>query len=1206
MVCNSFKGLQENQIRTHSKNDFDSKILIQGDLMRRSNVAVRVALLIVSIVALTALVQAQYRTSIQGVVTDPTGAVVSGANLTLTNPATGEKQVRVSDASGVFNFNALAAADVNFRLEVEKTGFEKKVLDHLILIPDQPNGLNVRLDIGSASQTVNVDATSLPALETETASINGVVSDNQIQHLPSFGRDVMKLTQLAPGMFADGSQVANGQYNQPGTQSGPAPSGGAVGIFATENLVQGYSSGNQAQNTGIAIDGISTTSAVWGGSTVITPSEDSVEDVKIVTNSYDAEDGRFTGAQVQITSKSGSNDFHGSLFFTTHQPNLNAFQPYFGQPKGSSLRDNSKFNQFGGSVGGPIWKNKIFAFFSYETIREPHASPTGTGWYDTAAFDALAPAGSIASQYVAFPGNGVIGTLIGGANCGNAGLTEGVNCATIAGQGINLGTPLNPTLFPLGNITLGQDPGWANSQNPGTGGDGSGGPENLGTVADLAEYTTINPTSHTAVTYNGRLDADVTSKDRIGFAIYWVPQSTDNYNGNRAYDIFHHRQINDAFSVIWNHTFSPTLLNELRANAAGWRWNEVTDNSQSPVGFPSDGITQIGSINPESFGPNVGSILNQWTYSYKDVATKIIGRHTIKFGGEATRLFYLNECVGCGVPNYNFFNMWDFLNDAPHTEGYNTFNPNTGTPTTYRQDDRENLFGFFAQDDWKLRPNLTVNLGLRWSYFGPLYDKGNNMYVAHPGAGADYLTGLTVSKGDSWNAQKNNFGPEVGFAWSPTRFDGKLVFRGGYGLNYNQEEIAISANINSNPGLSVGSYLNMQVPSDPNPGIFYALSSNPHSFLGYPPNPNEILTFGSNGLPNNAVANGGVSVGIFPSTMPTQRVHHYSFDMQYDLGRNYVMSLGYQGSLSRDLFFHENPQAVPATSGYALNPAINGGDYWGASGRANYNAMLAELKHQFSHQFMADVQYTWSKSMDIDSAPYSEQLYPYDVSLNYGRSDYNVTNSFKTFGMWQPVFFHGSNGWLEKIAGGWSLSGIWNWHSGFPWTPFVNANASGSLYCGNCGYGQLLPAAYLGGAGSSTSNKAFEGNVSANYPNGGAAYFAQTPQCSVTITTNCYTNYQGATSGTSLPPNPGVARNSLNLPGYKDVDLTLTKGFGLPKMPVLGEGARIEFRIDAYNVFNNLNLNPGSVSNNIANSNFGTISNALSGRIVVVGARFNF
>jgi hypothetical protein len=242
--------------------------------MKRSSLAVHVALLVFSIFASTAMVEAQYRTSIQGVVTDPTGAVVSGATLTLTNPATGEKQVRTSDASGVFNFNALAAAGVSFRLEVEKTGFQKKLLDHVELNPDQANALNVQLDLGAASQTVNVDASALPALETETASLNGVVSDNEIQHLPTFGRDVMKLTQLAPGMFADGSQDGGGnQYlNLPGTQSGPTPSGGSAGIFKTENLVQGYANGNQAQNTGVSIDGISTVSAVWGGATVITPS----------------------------------------------------------------------------------------------------------------------------------------------------------------------------------------------------------------------------------------------------------------------------------------------------------------------------------------------------------------------------------------------------------------------------------------------------------------------------------------------------------------------------------------------------------------------------------------------------------------------------------------------------------------------------------------------------------------------------------------------------------------------------------------------------------------------------------------------------------------------------------------------------------------------------------------------------------------------
>lgn len=941
--------------------------------MRRSSLAVRVALLIVSIVASSALVQAQYRTSIQGVVTDSTGAVVAGATLTLTNAATGEKQVRTSDANGVYNFNALIAA--SFRLEVEKKGFQKKVLDNLELIPEQANAVNVVLDVGSESTTVNVNASSAPLLDTETASVNGVVSDNEIQHLPSFGRDVTKLTQLAPGMFADGSQAGGGQeYNLVGTQSAPTPSGGSTGIFRTENLVQGFSNGNQAQNNGISIDGISTTSAVWGGATVVTPSEDSVSDVKIVTNSYDAEDGRFTGAQVQITSKFGANNFHGSAFFTTHQPGLNAFQPFYGVGT-KSVRDNSKFNQFGGSISGPIWKNKIFAFFNYETVREPHADIIGTGWYDTTAFDALAPTGSIAAQYLSFPGNGVVNHgLVPNVTCSTAGLTEGVNCATVAG-GLNIGTPLNPTLFPRGMIggttaypSGGMDPGWTSSQTPGTGGDGSGGPENLGTTPDVAEYITSNPTIYSAAQYNGRLDADVTSKDRIGFAIYWVPVSSEDYNGNRTYDIFHHTQINDAFSAIWNHTFSPSLLNELRANAAGWRYNEVQDNPQTPVGFPKDNIGQIGSISLGNFGGNVGNDLDQWTYGYKDVATKIFGRHTIKFGGEATRLFYLDACYPCGVPSYSFFNLWDFLNDVPNHEGYTTFNPHNGLPTTQRQDDRENIVGIFVQDDIKVRPNLTVNLGLRWSYFGPLYAKQNNMYVSHPGTGLDYLTGLTVRPGDSWNTQKDNFGPQIGFAWSPSRFNSRLVLRGGYGLSYNQEEIAVSSSIAANPGLDIGEYVTLAAPTTPNNlGIVYGISTDPHSLFGYAPNSNYTVNFGPNGLPTTS----SVGVEIFPNTLPTTRVHHYSFDMQYDLTHQFVMSLGYQGSLSRDIFFHENPLAVPSTMGDPLNPQINGGDNWNVNGRGNYNAMIAELKHQFSHQFMADAQYTWARSMDTSSAPYS-------------------------------------------------------------------------------------------------------------------------------------------------------------------------------------------------------------------------------------------
>jgi carboxypeptidase family protein/TonB-dependent receptor-like protein len=1138
------------------------------------------ALLVVLLSLCAVSTYAQYRASIQGVVTDPQGAVISGATITLKNLETNQTLTATTDENGIYNFNALTPS--KYSLTAEMAGFKKKLLENVGVIPEQANALNIQLEVGVVSETITVSGDSTPLIDTETASVNGVVSANQIQHMPSFGRDVLKLAALAPGSFSDQAQGGGGgSTNLPGTQTGGGASGGADGIFKTENGAQVIANGQQSENNGISIDGITTTSSVWGGSTVITPSEDSVDSVKIVSNSYDAEDGRFTGAQIQIISKSGTNNFHGSLFLTTHQPNLNAYQRFNGENT-AVTRDNNKFEQFGGSVGGPIWKNKIFFFFNYETVREPLSDLQGNSWYETPAFATLAPAGSIAAKYLSFPGNGVVGTLNTAATCGTAGLTEGVNCKTIVGQGINVGTPLTTGLGK-------QDLGWTDSQHPGCGGAGTGcgtPGSPLGTVADVANYNTSNPTKSTAVQYNGRLDADVTLKDRIGFAIYWVPQSRDNFNGNRAYDIFHHSQINDAFSAIWNHTFSPTFLNEARANAAGWRWNEINSNQQSPVGFPTDRIDQTGSITLNSFGPNVGSILNQWTYTFKDVATKIYGRHTIKFGGEVTRLFYLQECAGCGVPSYNFFNIWDFLNDAAHNEG-GGFNPITGFPTTIRQDQRENIWGFFVQDDFKLRRNLTVNLGLRWSYFGPLYSKQNNMLSAIPGSGTSYLTGLVVRKGNSWNAQKDNFGPQIGFAWSPGRFKDRLAIRGGYGLSYNGEQIAISANIVNNPGSVVFPSLFMPSPSSTNPGIIYALSSGVHDLGGYPSNPNTISSFGANGLPTS----GSVGVQIFPSTLPTMRTHHYSVDAQYDLGHQFVASLGYQGSLSHNTFFHENPLAVPASLGYALNPQIGGGDYWGVNGHGKYNAFLAELKHQFSHQFMADTQFTWSKCMDTSSAPYSEQPYPFNPDLNYGRCDYNVGKAFKLYGVWQPVFFHGSNSWMEKIAGGWSLSGIFNVHSGFPWTPNVSVNG-GNTYCAQCGYGSLFPASYLGGAGSSTSNNAFKTVANSNFPNGGTAYFSPTTY--------------GTFFGTTLPPSPGVRRNSLNLPGYKDVDMTLAKAFGLPKAPVLGENARIEFRMDAYNLFNNLNLDPNRISNNTGSSNFGTIAAALGSRVITLGARFSF
>lgn len=1180
------------------------------------------ALFLFFIVLTVPLCRAQFRGAIQGVVTDPQGAIIPNATLTLTNNATHEKQVRKSNGEGVYNFNALPSD--TFTLSIERDGFQTKTLNNVAIIPEQTNALNIQLEVGAAVQTVTVDASRAPLIDTESASIGGTISSNEIEHMPAFGRDVFQLTELVPGTFGDASQAGGGgTFALPATKGPGGPSSNG-GIFSTENGPQTLANGGQYETNSISIDGIATVSAVWGGTSVITPTEDSVGNVHVVANDYDAENGRFSGAQIQVTSKSGSNNFHGSAFFQANRPGLNAYQRYNGPgfynftcsgPNGSSvpctpaerglLRDEQMYNQYGGSVGGPILRNRIFFFFAYETERNS-TQATATGWYDTSAFDGLASSGSIASTFLSFPGAGVSSKGIITQSCANAGLVQGTNCSMVPDQGLNIGSPLKT---PLGT----QDPTWLSPTSPGIGGGLNP------SVADIADYTTVSPTTVDDDQYNGRLDADVTAKDHASFAIYWVPADQTYYAGPvRAQNLWHHSVTNDAFSGIWNHTFSPSMLNEARANAAGWRYNEVASNPQEPFGLPQDNIgalagpsDNIGGISLQYFGAPGPGVYNQWTYGYKDVATKIVGPHTIKFGGELTRLYYLNEAAYSARPNFYFFNVWDFLNDAPQAES-GTFNPINGVPSEGRQDDREDIWGGFVQDDWKVTPDLTLNLGLRYNYLGPLTAKQGDMYSVQLGTGSSLLTGTTIRRGgDLWQAQKGNFGPEFGFAFTPSALHERLVIRGGFGMNYNQEEIAISANEYANPGLTVSPNFSMSLPSSPNPGIVYAVGSNVHSLSGYPANPNAVESFGTNGLPTGKP----VAVVGFDSNMPTMYTEHYSLETEYDVGHQWVATLGYQGSLNRHTFFQYDENAVASVEGLSLNPQVNGFTYYGNNGTGNYNAGLVQLRHQFSQQFMLNAQFTWAKAMDTSSSAYVYWYYPYNPGLSYGRSDYDVNRAFKIFGMWQPVFFHGSHSWIEKVAGGWSLTGIFNLHTGFPWSPVFDT--SGPLYCSVCNsYTQLLPGAYLGGAGHSTSNDAYKsgpgvGNgKNQNFPlaatssNAAEAYFAA-PAYTVGPTFPA--------TGGAIPQAPGIERNSLTGPGYKDVDATLSKAFGLPHIPGLGENAKFEFRADAYNLFNNLNFDPEvesssgkGISNVITSPNFGQDQTALGARIVTLQARFSF
>jgi hypothetical protein len=473
----------------------------------------------IAVVSLSTAVHAQFGASLRGTVADATGAVIPGATVTLTNKGTNETKKAVSDGSGIYTFNALAPGD--YRVVAERDGFQKKEVSQVVLIPEQPNALDIQLQVGSAQLTVTVNGSAAPLLDTDTATVSSTISSDQIQHMPSYNRDVFQLAQLTPGVFGDASQGSGGgSLALPGNQGPGGSSSGSAGIFQTENGPQIQTRGGQYETNGITIDGISTVSAVWGGTSVITPSEDSVGDMKIVSNSYDASVGRFSGGQIQVTTKSGTNSLHGSLFFKASRPGLNAYQRWngvgsdvSGTPASRGLnKDDTRTNNDGGSLGGPIWKNRIFAFFNFEQSPQSD-STTAQAWYETSEFDTSgAEPSSIASSYLTYKGEGVAASSVIAETCASIGLTQGKNCAAVTG-GLDVGSPMK-------NVALGtQDPTWSSSNSPGVGG-------GLDGVPDLAFYNTVNPTTISQQQYNGRLDAQATQNDHASFAIYWVPTTT--------------------------------------------------------------------------------------------------------------------------------------------------------------------------------------------------------------------------------------------------------------------------------------------------------------------------------------------------------------------------------------------------------------------------------------------------------------------------------------------------------------------------------------------------------------------------------------------------------------------------------------------------------------------------------------------------------
>ena len=1178
----------------------------------------RTTVFVFSMLLVATAAQAQYRASIQGVVTDAQGEAIVGATITLTNEETGQTYTTTSGEGGVYNFNGLPPS--KFTVKVEKQGFKSKSVAGFGVLPEQANAVNVQLEVGQVTESVTVSGESAPLIDTESGSLSGTVTAADMQKLPSVGRDPFQLLQLAPGAFGDGARSSgvNGGNNLPSTTVGGTS--GTDGVFKIENGGQITANGARTGENNYTIDGVGTTSVTWGGTSVVTPNEDSIKEVKVITDNYDAEYGRYRGAQVQIVSQNGTNQYHGSFFFKIHRPGLNAFTKYNGYANGP-VRDDDRYNDWGGTAGGPILKNRLFVFFSYETLDNNARQGSGGGWYETPQFRALAASGTNAAAFYNFPGVGPNGGTQVDHDCAFIGLAEGQNCRFLPGQGLNLGSPLTAARGT-------PDAGFKNNLSPGTGGNGSGGGANLTNVPTIAFYEgTIEPTNSTHKQYNGRLDFQATRNDLVAFSMYYVPNTSTGLNGagDRLMNLFNSDYTNRAATLLWDHTFGPTLVNEARINAAGWINKDLSSNPNAPFGLPQVSFNGTGSIGINGYGVGSFNGFDQWTYAVKDVLTKVHGAHTMKMGGEFTHLLSVDAPFWADRPSYTFNNIWDFLNDAPIHESAQS-DPKTGVPSALRKDLRDNIVGLFFQDNFKVSPNLTVTMGLRWEYFGAISEKNDLLATVEFGQGANKFTDIRVRTGGSqFNAQKGNFGPQLGFAWSPREFmshefNNRLVIRGGFGMAYNGIAQSNTLDTRFNPPF-VQNSSSFNCPlgaNDPSCELVYidSFPADVHSPNGYAPNPRAIVTFNSNNLPTTCC----IDLTALPATWPTTYTYHYTLGGEYDLGHQWVMSIGYQGSTTRHLTQHYNLYNPGSAQNFVLNPVVKGITYYADDGSARFNALLLELRHNFSNSFQIDTQYRFAHGLDSGSNAYAGSFYQWNIATGFGRSDYDVRHAFKVFGVYSPTIFRGSHDWKEKVIGGWSISGILNAHTGFPWTPqyglgevdngFEPVFNFGQFTCGpscDAGSGAILPAAYLGG---------FHADYHGNSSNTGDAFFTPPNLQPGTLfeclfvtapTANCPTGKQ-AFGG--LPSIPGIARNSFTGPGYFDIDAQLSKTFGLPNMKLIGENGRIELRANFYNLFNKVNLNGtcgwNGVQCDIKQAHFGESGSALGARVIELQARFSF
>jgi hypothetical protein len=1132
--------------------------------MTRSRFYATAVLMVALITARLCFAQAD-TARLEGTITDPNSAVIVGATVTVTNLSTGRVVTVPTNDQGFYTVSALPPG--HYRVEVTQQGF-KKVSRDLELQIAQVAVADFHLEVGAIAQTVTVEAGS-PVINAADSAIGLVVESRQVTELPLNGRNFIQLATLVPG-------VSQG-----------VPTGAATGASNnTESFRFGQSGGAslavnglRPQNNNFILDGIDNNEALVN-TIIFFPPADAIDEFRVQTSVAPAEFGRAGGALVITSIKSGTNNIHGSAFWFNRNTSLNAREFFTPPPTPKFNR-----NQFGGTVGGPIIRNKLFFFGDYEGLRQNR--PLGN---------------DVATVPTDLMRQGNFSELLctGNPGCAGTGLSAPVQILDpttgqpfsgnmIPTNRINKVGQAYLNRFPEPNCTPQIDPArchtifqnYHNTRNL---------IENWNDFDIRADYVLNSKNS-----FFGRFSrarADQTDTTRL----------TTLPSGFGSGTNFNHPW---GASIGWTDILKPTLVNEARIGFVRTTYGYVPPGNGTPIctqiGIVNcntpllGGIALIGGYNNEiEYTGDFGSYLVPQTgYNANDSLTWTKGKHTFKFGGNIIRrqlnlfrplagkgYFFLsgNGSGGGGFsPGHKStgYEVADLL--AGFVDGYEHGTPFGMVGTRSWEN------GFFAQDDYRVTPRLTLNLGIRYDILTWPVE------VEDRQANFDLTTGALIVAGSNGASRTlipndyHNFAPRLGFAYQLTG-DGKTVLRGGYGLFYFLDRGGISNQLAQNPpfgGTNSVSYTN---------GARITLSGS----LPCQPTCTQaqlISTQATGPLPSgsftnlNLAAPTGVSVIALLPTNLTPMVSEWSLQVQREVGKNQSVSLAYVGTHGAHLTrnYNANQQLFGAPPGTQLFPNLGSITTQDNRGKSDYHSLQAQYERRLTNGLQFLGAFTWSKTIDdacgdLDSC--APQLYT-NFKLERGLSNQDQPYRLVLSSLYELPFGRGKrwgHDWSRPVdwaIGGWQFNGIYALQAGLPFSILVSGSP---------------------GTGQGPSTRADLVGKPVVQP-GNIAHYVTTAGFAIPATTT----YPGGTTFNA----PGTSgRDILRGPGLSNIDLALFKNFSFT------ETIKAQFRVQAYDLTNTPHFaNPDTNHTDLTQpGNFGAITSTIPAgyRQVELGLRVTF